>query len=78
MIAFKAAVGGMRREILECIRLNRLVYRFTRTEKGKEIRRYWSSARPACPIRAQCTTGKNRQVSRWVHAAVVERAAAKY
>ena len=52
----------------------RLTYRSTRTEANKEIRRYWSSACPRCPIKAQCTTGDNRRVSRWVHADVLERA----
>ena len=61
----------------ECPAGERLIYRFTRTEKDKEIRRYWSSACPACPIRAQCTTGKNRRVSRWIHEEVVERAEAR-
>ena len=55
----------------------RLVYRFTRTEAGKEIRRYWSSACTACPIKAKCTTGDYRRVSRWVHEAVAERAQAR-
>ena len=55
----------------------RLIYRFTRTEAGKEIRRYWSSACTACPIKAKCTTGDYRRVSRWVHAAVLERAQAR-
>jgi transposase len=61
----------------QCPAGERLIYRFTRTEKGKAIRRYWSSACPTCPIRAQCTTGKNRRVSRWVHESVVERAKAR-
>jgi transposase len=61
----------------QCPAGERLIYRFTRTEKGKEIRRYWSSSCSACPIRARCTTGKQRRVSRWVHEAVVERAAAR-
>ncbi len=55
----------------------RLIFRFTRMESGKELRRYWSSACPACPIHAQCTTGKNRRVSRWVHEEVIERAATR-
>ena len=59
----------------ECPAGERLTYRFTRTEAGKEIRRYWSSACPTCPIKAQCTTGDNRRVSRWVHEDVLERAA---
>jgi transposase len=61
----------------QCPAGERLIHRFTRMEKDKEIRRYWSSACPNCPIREQCTTGKNRRVSRWVHEAVVERAAAR-
>ena len=61
----------------ECPAGERLIYRFTRTESGKEIRRYWSSSCPTCPIHAQCTTGKNRRVSRWVHEEVVERAEAR-
>jgi len=61
----------------QCPAGERLIYRFTRTEAGKQIRRYWSSACPTCPIQAQCTTGKNRRVSRWVHEAVVERAKAR-
>jgi hypothetical protein len=52
----------------------RLTYRSTRTEANKEIRHYWSSACPRCPIKAQCTTGDNRRVTRWVHADVLERA----
>ena len=58
-------------EIRAC---ERLIYRFTRTEERKDIRRYWSSACPRCPIKAQCTTGDNRRVSRWVHADVLDRA----
>jgi len=61
----------------QCPAGERLIYRFTRTESGKEIRRYWSSSCPTCPIHAQCTTGKNRRVSRWVHEEVVERAKAR-
>ena len=56
----------------ECPAGERLIYRFTREEKGKAIRRYWSSACPACPIKSQCTTAKHRRVSRWEHEAVVE------
>ncbi len=59
----------------ECPAGERLTYRFTRTEAGKEIRRYWSSACPTCPIKARCTTGDNRRVSRWAHEDVLERAA---
>jgi len=56
----------------ECPAGERLIYRFTRQEKGKAIRRYWSSVCPRCPIKSQCTQGKYRFVSRWEHEAVVE------
>ena len=61
----------------ECPAGERLIYRFTREEKGKLIRRYWSSACRQCSLKARCTSGKNRRVSRWVLEAVVERAAAR-
>ena len=57
----------------ECPAGERLIYRFARIERGKKIRRYWSSACPACPIKAQCTTADYRRVSRWVHEAVADR-----
>jgi len=61
----------------QCPAGERLIYRFTRTERGKEIRRYWSSACPQCPMKSQCTTGKYRRVSRWVYERVLERAQAR-
>ena len=56
----------------QCPAGERLIYRFTGEEKGKQIRRYWSSACPRCPLKSQCTTGAYRRVSRWEHEAVVE------
>jgi len=49
-----------------------LIYRCSSQEKGKIIRRYWSSACPNCEIKPQCTKGKNRRVSRWEHEAVLD------
>ena len=42
-----------------------------------QIKRYWTSACSSCSIKGQCTTGKERRVSRWVHETVVERAQAR-
>lgn len=50
-----------------------LIYRCSSQEKGKTIRRYWSSACPNCEIKPQCTKGKNRRVSRWKHEAVLDK-----
>ncbi|MEQ8690794.1 MAG: IS1182 family transposase [Pseudomonadales bacterium] len=61
----------------ECPAGERAIYRFTRTESGKQIRRYWSSACVRCPIKAQCTPSDYRRISRWEHEAVVERAEAR-
>ena len=47
-------------------------YRFSREEKGKIIRRYWSSACLNCSIKPQCTTGQYRRISRWEHETVLE------
>ncbi len=51
----------------------RAIYRFTGEELGMSIRRYWSSACPNCPIKAQCTTSDYRRISRWEHEAVLDR-----
>jgi transposase len=61
----------------ECPAGERLIYRFTREEAGKQIHRYWSSACVRCPIKAQCTPGDYRRVSRWEHEATVEAAEAR-
>ena len=50
----------------------RLSKRFTTVEAGMTLDIYWSSACPRCPIKAQCTTGSQRRVRRWVHEAVID------
>lgn len=58
----------------ECPAGERAIYRFTRYESGKQIRRYWSSACVRCSIKSKCTPGNYRRISRWEHEDVVERA----
>jgi transposase len=36
------------------------------------LHKYWSSACPQCPIKAQCTTSDHRYISRWEHAGVLD------
>ena len=50
----------------------RAIWRFKTIEHGMTIHKYWSSACPRCPIKAQCTTGENRRITRWEHEAVLE------
>jgi len=61
----------------QCPAGERLTHRTTSTEKGKEIKRYWTSVCSDCAIKNQCTTGNERRVSRWVHADVLDRAQAR-
>ena len=46
--------------------------RKTVVDKGMTLHKYWSSACPRCPLKPKCTTGTNRQISRWEHEAVLE------
>ena len=50
----------------------RLIWRMTSQEKGRTLHRYWSSSCKTCSIKSQCTTGKERRVTRWEHEAVLE------
>jgi len=59
----------------ECPAGKRLTFRNEREERGKRIRRYWSSVCGSCALKRRCTNGKERRVSRWVHEEVLERAA---
>jgi transposase len=56
----------------QCPAGERAIHRYTREENGLQIRRYWSSACPQCPMKAQCTPSDYRRISRWEHEAVIE------
>ena len=51
-----------------------LIWRMTTEEKGRRLHRYWSSNCQCCPLKSQCTPGKQRRVTRWEHEAVLESA----
>jgi transposase len=59
-------------DVYRCPAGELLTYRFTGEEHGKKLRRYWTSACQTCALKAQCTTGPERRVSRWEHEAVLE------
>src|SRR6202035_4093661 len=50
----------------------RLTWRFTSAEKGMTLRSYWTSKCAECPLKTQCTTGKERRIKRWEHEAVID------
>ena len=50
-----------------------LPYHYSNVEKGMELRRYWSSsACLVCRIKRQCTTSKERRITRWQHEHLIE------
>ena len=60
-------------DVYRCPAGERLTYRFTGEEDGKKLRRYLTSACHTCALKAQCTTGHERRISRWEHEAVLEK-----
>jgi len=61
-----------RRDEYRCAAGQRAIWRFTTVEHDQVIHKYWSSACPRCPIKAQCTDGEYRRIARWEHEAVLE------
>jgi Transposase DDE domain len=56
----------------QCPAGERAIHRFTTVEHGLTIHKYWSSACPRCPLKAQCTTGDYRRITRWEHERILE------
>ena len=56
----------------QCPAGQRAIYRMTTVEKGLTLHRYWPSACPRCPLKARCTPGDYRRVTRWEHEAILE------
>jgi len=50
----------------------RLSWRFASVEDGMTLHVYWTSGCPQCPLKAKCTTGKERRIKRWEHEAILE------
>jgi len=59
-----------------CPAEERMPYKFTTEEKGKTLRVYMTFKCPDCPLKAKCTTGKERRIRRWVNEHWLEAAAA--
>jgi hypothetical protein len=58
----------------QCPAGERAIFRFMREENGLQIRRYWTSACPKCPMKSQCTPSDYRRISRWEHESVLDAA----
>ena len=59
-------------DVYLCPADERLVYHYTNVERGLTLRRYWTNACHNCAIKDQCTTGKERRITRWEHEHVLE------
>ena len=59
-------------DVYLCPAGERLVYHFTNQENGLTLRRYWTTACQSCAIKLDCTTGKERRITRWEHEHVLE------
>jgi hypothetical protein len=59
-------------DVYRCPAGETLTYRYTNEEDGKTLRRYWTTACQTCALKARCTPGKERRISRWEHEAVLE------
>ncbi len=61
-------------DVYTCPAGARLDYHYTNVEKGLTLRRYWTNICRTCAIKDQCTTGKERRITRWEHEHVLEAA----
>jgi hypothetical protein len=52
----------------------RLIWRYRRSEGGRILDVYWSSACPRCQMKPQCTSGVQRRITRWEHEDVLDAA----
>jgi hypothetical protein len=59
-------------DVYRCPAGERLTYRYTNEEDGKALRRYWTTACSSCPLKARCTTGSARRITRWEYEHVLE------
>ncbi len=59
-----------------CPAKERLTYRCTTEDKGKQLRVYWTKQCGSCALKAKCTTGKERRIKRWEKEHILEAAEA--
>jgi transposase len=65
-------VYGAGKDVYRCPAGQELTYRYTNTEAGRVLHRYWTTRCGTCPLKSQCTAGKERRIPRWEHEHVLE------
>ena len=61
-----------KQDVYRCPAGQLLAYWLTTVDGERTIRRYATKACGSCPLKARCTTAKNRVISRWEHEHVME------
>jgi transposase len=61
----------------ECPAGERLPWHMNTQDKGRTVQLYWTSKCRHCHIKAQCTSGVHRKMTRWEHEEVLDRAQAR-
>jgi Transposase DDE domain len=59
-------------DIYICPAGEKLAHHFTNEENGLVLRRYWTNACRTCALKALCTKGPQRRITRWEHEYVVD------
>src|SRR4249920_135170 len=59
-------------DVYICPAGEKLAHHFTNEENGLVLRRYWTNACHTCALKAQCTKGPQRRITRWEHEHVVD------
>jgi transposase len=59
-------------DVYRCPAGEALTRRFTALEDGMNIHIYWTSNCAGCPLKDQCTSGKERRIRRWEHEGVID------
>src|SRR5260370_850247 len=59
-------------DVYRCPAGEKLIFHYANEEHGQKMRRYWTNACKTCAIKEQCTTGKERRITRWEHEHVLE------
>ena len=60
------------KDAYRCPAGEKLTYHYTNEEAGQQLRRYWTNVCRDCALKASCTTGKERRITRWEHEHVLE------
>jgi transposase len=59
-------------DVYRCPSGERLTRHFSSVEDGMTMHVYWTTSCADCPLKPQCTTGKERRIKRWEHEAVID------